>query len=55
VTFQRLDDRPGISASHHITADGDAPITPLQFLDRAWGVAKDKAKELGWIIQRRPG
>jgi hypothetical protein len=49
VTFRRLTEVRGISASHSITDDEDAPITPLQFLERAWAVAKDKAKELGWI------
>jgi hypothetical protein len=49
VTFRRLADGPGMSASHNIRDDEDAPITPLEFLDRAWGVAKDKAKELGWL------
>jgi hypothetical protein len=53
VTFQRLADVPGISASHNIQDDEDAPITPLEFLERAWGIARDKARELGWIDQRR--
>jgi hypothetical protein len=50
VTFQRLAEVPGISASHNILDDPDAPITSLEFLERAWGVAKDKARELGWIV-----
>jgi len=51
VTFRRLADGPGISTSHHIGDDEDAPITPVEFLERAWGVARDKARELGWILR----
>jgi hypothetical protein len=50
VTFRRLAEGPGISASHNIRADEDAPITPREFLERAWCIAKDKARELGWIV-----
>ena len=50
VTFRKLVDGLGISASHNIADDEDAPITALEFLDRAWGVARDKARELGWIV-----
>ena len=50
VTFRKLADGSGISASHNIQDDEDAPITPLEFLDGAWGVARDKARELGWIV-----
>ena len=48
MTFRKLADGPGISASHNIQDDADAPITLLEF--RAWGVARDKARELGWIV-----
>ena len=51
VTFRRLADGPGISTSHNIGDDEDAPITPVEFLERAWGVARDKARELGWILR----
>jgi hypothetical protein len=50
VTFRRLPDGAGISASHNIQDDEDAPITPVEFLERAWGVARDKARELGWVV-----
>jgi hypothetical protein len=50
VTFRSLPDGRNLSASHNIEDDGDAPITPLEFLERAWGIAKDKARELGWIV-----
>jgi hypothetical protein len=50
VTFRKVAEVPGISASHDILEDADAPITSLEFLERAWGVAKDKARELGWIV-----
>jgi hypothetical protein len=50
VTFRKLVDGLGIRASHNIEDDEDAPITALEFLDRARGVARDKARELGWIV-----
>jgi hypothetical protein len=43
VTFRELADGPGLSASHNIRDDRDAPT-------RAWRVANDKARELGWIV-----
>jgi hypothetical protein len=46
VTFRELADGPGLSASHNIRA----PITRSEFLARAWRVANDKARELGWIV-----
>jgi hypothetical protein len=49
VTFRRLADSLGMSALHNIMDDEDAPITPVEFLERAWGVARDKAREMGWI------
>jgi hypothetical protein len=49
VTFRRLADSPGMSASHNIMDDEDAPVTPVEFLERAWGIARDKAREMGWI------
>jgi hypothetical protein len=51
VTFRQLADGPGISASHNICRDDrDASITRSEFLGRAWRVANDKARELGWIV-----
>ncbi len=51
VTFRQLADGPGLSASHNISRDdGDAPITRAEFLARAWRIANDKARELGWIV-----
>jgi len=49
VTFRKLADGPGLSASHNIRDDQDAPITRSEFLARAWRIANDKARELGWI------
>jgi hypothetical protein len=51
VTFRQLADSPGISGSHNIRRDDpDASITRSEFLARAWRVANDKARELGWIV-----
>jgi hypothetical protein len=33
-----------------LRGDKDAGITQANFLARAWRVANDKARELGWII-----
>ena len=49
VTFRQLADGLGFSASHNIRDDPDTPITRSEFLARAWRVANDKARELGWI------
>jgi hypothetical protein len=37
-------------ASHNIMDNEDAPMTPFEFLERAWIIARDKARELGWIV-----
>jgi hypothetical protein len=29
---------------------GRVPITQAEFLERAWKLANDKARELGWIV-----
>jgi hypothetical protein len=52
VTYRRPADSPGMSASHNLMDDEDAPITPFEFLERAWGIARDKARELGWMSPR---
>jgi hypothetical protein len=54
VTFRRLADGPGLSASHNIRRDDrDAPVTRSEFFARAWRVANDKARELEWIAWAR--
>jgi hypothetical protein len=50
VSFRKLDDYPGISASHNMQDERDAPFTRAEFLARAWRIANDKARELGWIV-----
>jgi len=50
VTFRKLVNGLGMRASHNIEDDKDAPITALEFLDRAWVIARDKARELGWMV-----
>ena len=50
VTFRQLADGLGISASHNMRQDDRAaPITRSEFLARAWRIADDKARELGWL------
>jgi len=33
-----------------VRGDKRAGISQVDFLDRAWRVANDKARELGWIV-----
>jgi len=33
-----------------VRGDEDAGISQIDFLARAWRVANDKARELGWIV-----
>ena len=49
VTFRKLADGPGFSASHDMRDERGAPVTGSEFLGRAWRIANDKARELGWI------
>ena len=44
VTFRKLADYPGISASHNIQEEPDPPITPSEFLALAWRIANDKRR-----------
>ena len=35
--------------------DSRVPITQAEFLERAWKLANDKARALGWIrVEKRP-
>ena len=36
--------------SHSGGEDHDAPMTQAEFHGRAWRLANDKARELGWIV-----
>ena len=37
------------SGSWHVAFDEGAPMPPPDFLTRAWKLAYDKARELGWF------
>jgi hypothetical protein len=50
VRFRKPANGPGLGASHNMQDDNDAPITRSEFFARVWRVAKDKARELGWIV-----
>jgi hypothetical protein len=39
-----------LTKSHSGGEDHDAPITQAEFHGRAWRLANDKARELGWIV-----
>jgi hypothetical protein len=51
VTYFKRKDSPGLFAKD-ITNEDDprAPMTSAEFLAKAWKVANDKARELGWIV-----
>jgi hypothetical protein len=50
VTYYKPQDSPQLLAKH--IPDRDDPRAPMavsEFLAKAWKLANDKAKELGWI------
>ena len=49
VIYHKTPDAPGLVASA-IQSDKSAGIAQFDFLARAWRVANDKARELGWIV-----
>ena len=51
VTYYRRKGSRGLFAKH--IADKDDPRVPLtggEFLAKAWKVANDKARQLGWMV-----
>ncbi|MGC1178319.1 MAG: hypothetical protein WA884_04665 [Methyloceanibacter sp.] len=50
VTYYKPETRPQLLAKH-ITEkyDPHVPMTVSEFLAKAWKLANDKARELGWI------
>jgi hypothetical protein len=51
ITYRKLADIPGVSGTHDLRQDDpDASLNRYEFLARAWTIANDKAKELGWIV-----
>jgi hypothetical protein len=49
VTYRKFANARQLS-SDFIRDDRDAPIKRAVFLARAWRLANDKARELGWIV-----
>jgi hypothetical protein len=49
VIYRRPNRSPGLVACG-VLGDKRAGIREVDFLARAWRVANDKARELGWII-----
>jgi hypothetical protein len=50
VTYYKSPQRSHLSAKMlPITYDPNALLTSAEFLARAWKLANDKARELGWI------
>ena len=51
VTYYKPPNSPQLLAKNFPSKDnGRVPITQAEFLARAWRVANDKARELGWIV-----
>jgi hypothetical protein len=51
VTYFKSANSPQLLARNiSDTDDLSAPMTLSDFLSRAWRVANDKARELGWIV-----
>jgi len=49
VTYYKLPNSPQLLAKR-VATDSRVPLTLSEFLARAWGIANDKARELGWIV-----
>ena len=51
VTYHKPAVSPQLLATYQSAKDDDrTEITQAQFLARAWRLANDKARELGWIV-----
>ena len=51
VTYYKPENSPQLLAKNFPTMDdGRVPMTQAEFLTRAWKLANDKARELGWIV-----
>jgi hypothetical protein len=51
VTYFKRANSPQLLAKRIANADDPrVPITVSEFLARAWRVANDKAREMGWIV-----
>ena len=52
VTYYRASAFPQqlLTKSHSGREDHGAPMTQAEFHGRAWKLANDKARELGWIV-----
>lgn len=49
VLYRKLSHEPGLMA-FDMQGDREASISMAHFLSRAWQVANNKARELGWIV-----
>ena len=51
ITYRKLADCAGISGAHDLRQDdSEASLNRFEFLIRAWKLANEKARELGWIV-----
>jgi hypothetical protein len=51
VTYFKRKGSPGLFAKDMTFSDDSRiPLTSAEFLAKAWKVANDKARQLGWIV-----
>jgi hypothetical protein len=51
VTYYKLANSPQLHAKHFPEeVDRRSPISQAAFVGKAWKLANDKARELGWIV-----
>jgi hypothetical protein len=50
VVYRMAEGYDWLTVSDYVRDDVDAPITRPEFVVRAWKLAHDKARELGWIV-----
>jgi hypothetical protein len=49
VTYYKPDNLPGLAKRMMEKYDPRTPMTMSEFLAKAWKLANDKAREIGWI------
>ena len=50
VTYYKPNSRGPLARNFPTKDDSRVPLTQAEFLARAWKLANDKARELGWIV-----
>jgi hypothetical protein len=54
VTYYNPDGQPHLHAKNYpVEVDPRAEMAQAEFLGKAWGIANDRARELGWVVGPR--